>query len=82
MRTTIHLNDELVSQALQLSGRTTQRCVVEEALKVYVRMLKQEKIPQLRGILTWEGDLGQSRLDGWYRVDEKKSTHSNSTILR
>lgn len=63
MRTNIHLNDELIAKALELSGLRTKKSVVEEALKVYVQMLNQERIRQLRGKLTWEGDLDASRTD-------------------
>lgn len=63
MRTNIHLNDELISRALELSGLRTKKSVVEEALKVYVQMLNQQRTRQFRGKLTWEGDLDASRTD-------------------
>jgi Arc/MetJ family transcription regulator len=36
MRTNLVLNDELVSEAMRLSGQRSKRAVVEEALRTYV----------------------------------------------
>lgn len=63
MRTNIVINDELMNEALKLTEYTTKKAVVEEGLKVLVRLKKQEKIKSLRGKLKWEGDLESMRLD-------------------
>ena len=63
MRTNIVINDELMNEALQLSEYKTKKAVVEEGLRLLVRLKKQEKIKSLRGKLKWEGDLEKMRLD-------------------
>lgn len=49
--------------ALELSGFKSKKAVVEEALKIFVQMLQQRSIQELRGKLKWEGDLEQMRTD-------------------
>ena len=61
MRTNIDIDDELMSRALAASGLRTKKAVVEEALKLLVRLRSQEKIRDLRGKIQWEGDLEQMR---------------------
>lgn len=61
MRTNIVLDDELVERAKELTGLDTKRAVVDEALRVLVRLREQEGVRSLRGKLKWEGDLGRLR---------------------
>jgi Arc/MetJ family transcription regulator len=61
MRTNIELDDILVSQALKLSKLSTKREVVHEALKNYVSSMKRKELLQLKGRVTWEGDLKATR---------------------
>ena len=61
MRTNIVVDDNLMAEALRLSGIKTKRGVVENALKLLVRVKRQEKIRGLRGKLKWEGDLSEMR---------------------
>lgn len=63
MRTNIVINDELMDEALSLTEHTTKKAVVEEGLRLLVKLKKQEKIKSLRGKLKWEGDLDRMRLD-------------------
>lgn len=63
MRTNIVINDDLMEQALSLTHYKTKKAVVEEGLKLLVRLKKQEKIKSLRGKLHWDGDLEKMRLD-------------------
>ena len=63
MRTNIVINDELMNEALSLTEYTTKKAVVEEGLRLLVRLKKQEKIKSLRRKLKWEGDLEKMRLD-------------------
>jgi len=63
MRTNIVINDDLMAQALRLTQYKTKKAVVEESLKLLVRLKKQEKIKSLRGKLNWDGDLEKMRLD-------------------
>ncbi|MBT3225191.1 MAG: type II toxin-antitoxin system VapB family antitoxin [Calditrichaeota bacterium] len=63
MRTNIIINDDLMNEALKLTDLKTKKAVVEEGLKLLVRLKKQERIKSLRGKLHWEGNLEQMRLD-------------------
>ncbi len=61
MRTNIEIDDELMSQAMRLSGLSTKRAAVEEGLRLLVRVRRQaEAFRELRG-LGWEGDLDEMR---------------------
>lgn len=61
MRTNIVLDDELVARAKELTGMATKRGVVEEALRTLIRLREQEQVRTLRGKLSWQGDLAESR---------------------
>ncbi|ASP16378.1 type II toxin-antitoxin system VapB family antitoxin [Neisseria sp. 23W00296] len=61
MRTNIVINDQLMAEALQLSGLSSKREVVETALRLLVQQQRQRQIRSLRGKLIWEGDLAQMR---------------------
>ncbi len=64
MRTTIVIDDELMREALRVSGLKTKREVVEEGLRTLVRLRRQEGIRRLRGRLEWRGDLEELRSEG------------------
>ena len=61
MRTNIHIDDSLMSDAQRLSGAKTKKEAVEQGLKLLVQMHEQQSIRQLRGKLLWDGDLDQMR---------------------
>ena len=63
MRTNIVINDQLMNEALKLTELKTKRAVVEEALKLLIKLKKQQRIKSLRGKLKWEGNLNAMRLD-------------------
>jgi len=63
MRTNIVIDDELMANALKLTGLKTKREAVELGLKTLVTLKKQEKIRQYKGKLPWEGDLDEMRTD-------------------
>lgn len=62
MRTNIVIDDELMKEAMEFSGLKTKREVIEQSLRTLIRLKKQEKIRQLRGI-GWVGDLEAMRRD-------------------
>jgi Arc/MetJ family transcription regulator len=63
MRTNIEIDDDLMDEALKLTGLPTKRAVVEEGLRLMVRLRKQARtLKALRG-LGWEGDLDEMRRD-------------------
>ncbi len=61
MRTNIVIDDELMAEAQRLTGITTKREAVEQALRLMVRLKRQEAVGEQRGRLRWEGDLDQMR---------------------
>ena len=61
MRTNIVINDDLMAEALKLTGIRTKREAVETALKIMIRLKKQERVRNYRGKLDWQGDLDEMR---------------------
>lgn len=61
MRTNIVIDDELMSQAIKATGLRTKKEAVEQGLKLLVERKKQQSIRELRGKITWEGDLDEMR---------------------
>ncbi len=61
MRTNIDIDDTLLSQAMAVTGLTTKRAAVEEALRMLVRVRAQARsLADLQG-LGWDGDLDEMR---------------------
>ena len=65
MRTTIVIDDQLMAEAMRLSGARTRKQAVEEGLRLLIRMQLQEQVQvrRLRGSVRWTGDLDAMRLD-------------------
>jgi len=63
VRTNIVIDDRLMAEAMRLSGARTKRQVVEESLRLMVRLRKQERVRAARGRLRWSGDLEAMRVD-------------------
>lgn len=63
MRTNIVIDDQLLTNAQQVSGIKTKKGVVEEALKLLLRIKQQEEVKAWRGKLPWTGDLDVMRTD-------------------
>lgn len=63
MRTNIVIDDSLMNRAIELSGYTTKKETVEEALRILIKFKQQNAIRSLRGKLKWEGDLDEMRTD-------------------
>ena len=55
MRTSVMMDDDLMTQAMLYTGLKTKKAVIEEALRTLVRLKSQEKVRELRGKLHWEG---------------------------
>lgn len=62
MRTNIDIDDTLIKDALAITGARTKREVVEEGLRELIRIRRQRRILELRGI-GWDGDLDAMRTD-------------------
>ena len=52
-----------MAEALAASGCQSKREVVEAGLRLLVQIKQQERIRELRGRLSWEGNLDAMRRD-------------------
>jgi Arc/MetJ family transcription regulator len=57
----IEIDEKLLEEAIRFSGFSTKQAVIEEALRLFVRLKSQEQIRALRGKVQWEGDLDTMR---------------------
>lgn len=62
-RTNLVLDEELLEEAVRLSGERTYSRTVERALEDYVRRIKAGRILELAGSGLWEGNLSEMRGD-------------------
>ena len=61
MRTNIEIDDDVMHEALRLTGMRTKRAAVDLALRELVAQHRRLGILDLREGIHWEGDLDQSR---------------------
>lgn len=57
------LREELLEEAVRLSGERTYSRAVERALEDFVRRVKARQILELAGSGVWEGNLAEMRDD-------------------
>ena len=57
----IDLDEALVREVIRLGHFTTRKAPVNAALAEYARLLKRRQLPDLRGKISWEGDLNEMR---------------------
>ena len=63
MRTNIVIDDQLMNDALRVTGLKTKREAVELGLRTLLQLRRQEEIRRFRGKLDWQGDLDAMRTD-------------------
>ena len=63
MRTNIVIDDKLMKDALRTTGAKTKREAVELGLRPLIQLGRQQQARQLRGKISWEGDLEAMRTD-------------------
>ena len=63
MRTNIEIDDKLMKDAQRATGARTKKEAVELGLRTLLDLRAQEKARELRGKITWEGDLNAIRTD-------------------
>jgi Arc/MetJ family transcription regulator len=63
MRTNIVIDDDLMADALKVTGVKTKREAVELGLRTLLRLERQREIRAFRGKLAWQGDLDAMRAD-------------------
>jgi len=54
MHTNLNLDENLVAEALRVTGLRTKKAVVEEGLRVLIRLHEQADVRRLRGMVQWE----------------------------
>lgn len=62
-KTTLMVDEELLEEAIRLSGEKTYSGAVNRALAELVRRIQARQILDLRGSGLWEGDIGEMRGD-------------------
>lgn len=62
-RTNLVLDEELLEEALRLSGERTYSRAVERALEEFIRRVRAGRIVELAGSGAWQGDLSEMRAD-------------------
>ncbi len=63
MRTNVVLDDKLMTHAMRTSGCRTKRSAIESGLRLLVQVNSQKKLRDLKGKITWDGDLDEMRRD-------------------
>jgi Arc/MetJ family transcription regulator len=61
VRTNIEIDNALMAQAKQASGLPTKKQIVEEALRLMIKLRRQRRVRGLFGKYRWRGDLARSR---------------------
>lgn len=61
MRTNIDIDDELLAEAQRIAGTSTKKDTVHYALRELVRRKDRRGVLELRGTVSWSGDLDRSR---------------------
>jgi len=61
MRTSIVIDDSLLTEAMKVSGLNTKTAVLNMVLREYLRKNNLKKILKYRGKNIWEGDLDEMR---------------------
>ena len=57
----IAIDDQLVNEALAVTGLTTQEEVISLGLQTLINLNRQSKTREFRGKLKWDGDLDEMR---------------------
>lgn len=63
MRTNIVIDDQLMADAMRVTGLKTKKETVEAGLRALLRLEQQAEIRKFRGKLHWEGNLQEMRRD-------------------
>ena len=71
-RTNLVLNEDLLEEAVRLSGERTYSRAVERALEEFVRRAKADRIFELAETGFWKGDLREMRGDQGARSSKRR----------
>jgi hypothetical protein len=61
MRTTLDIDPMLLGEARQLSGHATNKLIIEEALRLWIKLQRQRQADAAFGEYRWRGNLPRSR---------------------
>jgi len=61
MRTNIEIDEKLMADAQKASGLATKKQTVEEALRLMVKLRRQQEVGAAFGKYPWRGNLARSR---------------------
>ncbi len=61
MRTNIEIDNALMAEARKISGNATKKQTVEQALRLMIRLRRQEEVDRAFGKYRWRGNLARSR---------------------
>lgn len=61
MRTNIEINDDLMNEIQERTQIKTKKEVVDQALREFLRKIKLRELAELRGKITWDGNLEEMR---------------------
>jgi Arc/MetJ family transcription regulator len=61
MRTNIEIDDALMAQAQKAAGHATKKQTVEEALRLMIKLRRQQEVNAAFGQYRWRGNLTRSR---------------------
>ena len=74
-RTNVVIDEDLLEEAVRVSGERTYSRTIERALQELVRRAKTRVIDQLAGSGLWQGDLGEMRGDAGSVVRETRGVY-------
>ena len=63
MQASFGIDSELLRDALQATGLSSEREVLEEGLRTLLQLRQQESLRDLYGTIEWEGNLDDMRRD-------------------
>lgn len=61
MRTNIEIDKELIEEILDKTAIKTKKEVVDIALREFLRKIKLRELSELKGKISWEGNLDEMR---------------------
>lgn len=61
MRTNIEIDEKLMADAQKASGLSTKKQTVEQALRLMVKLRRQQEVSAAFGKYQWRGNLARSR---------------------
>jgi Arc/MetJ family transcription regulator len=64
VRTTLNLDEDALTQAMEISPGKSKTAVINEALRDYARRRALRRLANLQGKFRWEGDLDRLRKRG------------------